>query len=73
MKNREWYGDRAKEIEREKNYSVVDYGCEGTGTVTNYTLFEGIQLTFLDFHTTEVFASQKYDSDIIAINYCKRG
>lgn len=50
MKNREWYGDRAKEIERD--YSVIDYGCEGRGMVTNYSLFNGIQITFLDFYTT---------------------
>lgn len=73
MKNKEWYGDRAKEIECEKHYSVIDYGCEGKGMVTNYSLFTGIQITFLDFYTTEVFPSQKYDSDIIAINYCRRG
>ena len=73
MKNREWYGYRAREIECERHYSVIDYGCEGKGMVTNYSLFEGIQITFLDFYTTEIFPSQKYDSDIIAINYCKRG
>lgn len=73
MKNREWYGCRAREIECERYYSVIDYGCEGKGMVTNYSLFKGIQITFLDFYTTEIFPSQKYDSDIIAINYCKRG
>lgn len=73
MQNREWYGDRAREIEREKHFSVIDYGCEGKGMVINYSIFPGIQITFLDFDTTEVFPSQKYDSDIIEINYCKRG
>ena len=73
MFKQEWYGAQAKVIEQKENYNIVDYGCEGKGTVTNYNLFAGVQISFLEFNTTEVFESQKFNSDIIAISHCRFG
>ena len=47
--NPEWYGVQAKVLSRSERQLVVDYGCNGRGIVKNYSLFEGIQLCFLDF------------------------
>ena len=70
---REWYGPRAKIIDQTKDYIVVDYGCQGRGRVTNYFLFDGIQLCFLDFDTTEVMPSQNFHPDILQFTYCREG
>lgn len=71
--NREWYGNRAKIMEQNKDYIVIDYGCQGKGIVTNYFLFEGIQLCFLDFETEESMPSQTFNPDIIQITHCRKG
>ena len=71
--NQEWYGERARIVEQTKDFLVVDYGCKGRGIITNYFLFDGIQLCFLDFDTAEVMSSQKFNPDIIQITYCKEG
>ena len=71
--NQEWYGKKARVIEETKDYTVIDYGCNGTGIVTCYYLFDGIQLCFLDFDTDDVFPSQKFHPDIIQITHCETG
>ena len=69
----EWYGTQAKIIEQTEDYIVVDYGCQGRGIITNYFLFDGIQLYFLDFDTAETMPSQKFNPDIIQITHCQKG
>ena len=49
----EWYGIQSKIIEQTDDFIVIDYGCRGHGIITNYFLFDGIQLCFLDFDTSE--------------------
>ena len=71
--NQEWYGERARIVEQTEDFLIIDYGCKGRGIITNYFLFDGIQLCFLDFDTAEVMASQKFNPDIIQITYCKEG
>lgn len=71
--NKEWYGAKAKVIEKRENYTVVDYGCLGHGIVTSYYLFAGIQLNFMDFETPDIMSSQKFNSDIITISHCRLG
>ncbi|MCI9370795.1 MAG: helix-turn-helix transcriptional regulator [Lachnospiraceae bacterium] len=71
--NQDWYGLRAKIIEENENYSIVDYGCQGHGVITCYYLFEGIQICFLDFDTEESMPSQKFNPDIIQITHCRTG
>ena len=51
MFKQEWYGAQAKVIEQKENYNIVDYGCEGKGTVTNYNIFAGVQISFLEKNT----------------------
>lgn len=54
----EWYGIQSKIIEQTDDFIVIDYGCRGHGIITNYFLFDGIQLCFLDFDTSESMPSQ---------------
>ena len=69
----EWYGTQAKIIEQTEDYIVVDYGSQGRGIITNYFLFDGIQLCFLDFDTAETMPSQKFNPDIIQITIARKG
>ena len=69
----EWYGTQAKIIEQTEDYIVVDYGSQGRGIITNYFLFDGIQLCFLDFDTAVTMPSQKFNPDIIQIPHCQKG
>lgn len=69
----EWYGTQAKIVEQTEDYIVIDYGSNGRGVITNYFLFDGIQLCFLDFDTTETMPSQKFNPDIIQITHCQEG
>ena len=71
--NQEWYGTQAQIIEQDECITVIDYGCHGSGVVTNYTLFDGIQLSFLEFDTPDIMPSQKFNSDIITISHCRAG
>ncbi len=71
--NPEWYSKQAEIIEQGEDYLVVDYGCRGRGIVTNYFLFGGIQLCFLDFDTSETMPSQKFHPDIVQITHCREG
>lgn len=52
---------------------TIDYGCRGKGLVTNYMLFDGIQLSFLDFETDITMPSQRFNPDIISITHCRFG
>ena len=65
----EWYGIQSKIIEQTDDFIVIDYGCRGHGIITNYFLFDGIQLCFLDFDTSESMPSQKFNPDIIQITH----
>lgn len=69
----EWYGIQSKIIEQTDDFIVIDYGCRGHGIITNYFLFDGIQLCFLDFDTSESMPSQKFNPDIIQITHCQEG
>lgn len=69
----EWYGTQARIIEQTEDYIVVDYGNQGRGIITNYFLFDGIQLCFLDFNTAETMPSQKFNPNIIQITHCQEG
>lgn len=64
---------QSKIIEQTDDFIVIDYGCRGHGIITNYFLFDGIQLCFLDFDTSESMPSQKFNPDIIQITHCQEG
>lgn len=71
--NQEWYGTQAQIIKQDEGVTVIDYGCHGSGVITNYMLFDGIQLSFLEFDTPDIMPSQKFNSDIITISHCRAG
>ncbi len=71
--NKDWYSDKAKIIKQDENFMIIDYGCQGKGIVTSYTLFDGIQLSFLDFDTDISMPSQKFNPNIISITHCRSG
>lgn len=71
--NQDWYGAKARVLARRDDCVVIDYGCSGRGIVKNYTLFDGIQLCFLDFETDETMKSQVFNPDIIQITHCQAG
>lgn len=71
--NQDWYGTQAKVMEEDGEITVVDYGCQGRGIVTSYCLFEGIWLQFLEFDTPDRMPSQKFNSEIITVSYCRAG
>ena len=69
----EWYGMQAKILKQTDDCMIVDCGIEGRAMITNYFLFDGIQLCFMDMDTSEVIPSQSFHSDIIQITYCREG
>ena len=69
----EWYGQKAKLVVRQEDCTVIEYGCEGTGIVTSYLLFEGVWLCFLEFDTPENIVAKHFQPDILEISYCKEG
>lgn len=71
--NKDWYSDKAKIIKQDENFMIIDYGCQEKGIVTSYTLFDGIQLSFLDFDTDISMPSQKFNPNIISITHCRSG
>ncbi len=45
----------------------------GTGTITLYQVFPGIDLVYNDMHMTYCNKNQKPASDVMEINYCREG
>ena len=43
----EWYGPEATTFKKHKDYNLINYQCEGTGTCMDYSLFSGIDLIFM--------------------------
>ena len=64
---------RQKYYREAKDSWLWIYGCNGRGIVKNYSLFEGIQLCFLDFETDESMRTQKFNPDILQITHCQTG
>ena len=73
MFNQKWYGSQAELVEQGSNHSIVDYGCSGSGIVTNYTIFNGVQISFLEFNSSDIFPTQSFSSEIVTISHCRAG
>ena len=71
--NKVWYRNRAQVIKFVQGHTKINYGCNGRGIVSNYHLFDGISLFFLDFDTDDIMDYQKSNPDIISIVYCHKG
>lgn len=69
----EWYGEKARIIAQNQNYTVSKYGCNGKGIITTYQVFDGIQVVFIDFETSDTFIPETPHNDIIEISWCRKG
>ena len=51
----EWYGECAIISDKYSDYVQIEYKCNGTGRLYDYTLFPGIDLIFMDFNCSDTF------------------
>ena len=49
----EWYGEYATLTDEHNDYVQIEYKCNGTGRLYDYTLFPGIDLIFMDFNCSD--------------------
>lgn len=47
--------------------------ADGSGKMTAYRLFPGIELIYSEFSTQSCYQSTSLDSDVLEINYCRSG
>ena len=73
MCTNQWFEENFKLIEQEKDYSVYEYLSEGKGGFISYSIFDGIEIVFMDFNTKNIFMPITPDEDIIEISWCKKG
>lgn len=71
--NQNWYGEDAQLLQNESDYTVVEIKCEGTGIITDYRVFPGINLIFMDFNCTDVFREPRQAHDFIDIRHYQEG
>ena len=69
----EWYGPEATTFKKYKDYNLINYQCEGTGTCMDYSLFPGIDLIFMDFNCTDTFREPMVNRDILDIRHYRQG
>lgn len=69
----EWYGPEATTFKNYKDYNLINYQCEGTGTCMDYSLFPGIDLIFMDFNCSDTFHEPIPNKNIIEIRHYQKG
>ena len=69
----EWYGPEATTFKKHKDYNLINYQCEGTGTCMDYSLFSGIDLIFMDFNCSHTFREPMVNRDILDIRHYRQG
>lgn len=69
----EWFEEKLKLVDENKEYSVYEYDCNGIGEVITYRIFDGIEIVFMNFNTYDTFILEKLEDDIIEISLCKKG
>lgn len=69
----EWYGPEATTFKKYKDYNLINYQCEGTGTCMDYSLFSGIDLIFMDFNCSHTFREPMVNRDILDIRHYRQG
>lgn len=70
---KEWYNKGSRIVDAKDNYIRINYGCSGKGLLTSIRLFPGVMLMYQELDTEDIFASNKFEGDILSINYCIRG
>ena len=68
----EWYGPEATTFKKHKDYNLINYQCEGTGTCMDYSLFSGIDLIFMDFYCSDTFHEPIPNKNIIEIRHYQK-
>lgn len=71
--NQNWYGEDARFLQNESDCTIVEIKCEGTGIITDYRVFPGINLIFMDFNCTDVFREPRQEHDFIDIRHYQEG
>ena len=69
----EWYDPEATIFKKYKDYDLINYQCEGTGTCMDYSLFPGIDLIFMDFNCSDTFHEPIPNKNIIEIRHYQKG
>lgn len=69
----EWYGEYATLTDEHNDYVQIEYKCNGTGRLYDYTLFPGIDLFFIDFNCSDTFYEPIPNKNIIEIRHYQKG
>ena len=69
----EWYGEYATLTDEHNDYVQIEYKCNGTGRLYDYTLFPGIDLIFIDFNCSDTFYEPIPNKNIIEIRHYQKG
>lgn len=69
----EWYGEYATLTDEHNDYVQIEYKCNGTGRLYDYTLFPGIDLIFMDFNCSDTFHEPIPNKNIIEIRHYQKG
>lgn len=69
----DWYGDCATLTECHDDYTKIEYRCNGSGTLLDYSLFPGIDLIFMDFNCTDTFREPIPNRNIVEIRHYRQG
>lgn len=76
FKSVELYGNTVEDDKEHKSSGDITYRLEnesGTGSITLYNVFPGIELIYNDIHMSYCNKEQKSVPNVIEINYCKEG
>ncbi|MCY6483810.1 AraC family transcriptional regulator [Clostridium aestuarii] len=73
MCKNQWFEEKSKLIEENKDYFIYRYSCNGSGILTVYKIFDGIEIVFMNFNTYDTFIPDTPHKDIIEISWCKKG
>lgn len=74
FKSVELYGNTVEDDKEHKSSGDITYRLEnesGTGSITLYNVFPGIELIYNDIHMSYCNKEQKSVPNVIEINYCK--
>ena len=69
----DWYDKNAKLISRKPGCSVISYQCNGTGILYDYSIFPGIDLSFMDFNCSDIFDEPNEMRNVLEIRHYQEG
>ncbi len=74
FKKENFYGMNVQIVERTEDCAVYQmHSSEGSGVMTTFSVFPGIELIYNDFHMPSCFQDVPPASDILEINHCREG